>query len=67
MKTYFINIPILFLFFGCSSMSGPDGFFPDTKYDFLDEQVADEIILPDHLNQPNKENHFPVTNNVIIE
>ena len=48
-------------------MSGPDGFFPDTKYDFLDEQVADEIILPDHLNQPNKENHFPVTNNVIIE
>ena len=67
MKTYFINIPILFLFFGCSSMSGPDGFFPDTKYDFLDEQVDDEIILPDHLNQPNKENHFPVTNNVIIE
>jgi outer membrane protein assembly factor BamC len=67
MKTYFINIPILFLFFGCSSMSGPDGFFPDTKYDFFDEQVADEIILPDHLNQPNKENHFPVTNNVIIE
>ena len=67
MKTYFINIPILCLFFGCSSMSGPDGFFPDTKYDFLDEQVADEIILPDHLNQPNKENHFPVTNNVIID
>ena len=67
MKTYFINIPILFLFFGCSSMSGPDGFFTDTKYDFFDEQVADEIILPDHLNQPNKENHFPVTNNVIIE
>ena len=48
-------------------MSGPDGFFPDTKYDFFDEQVADEIILQDHLNQPNKENHFPVTNNVIIE
>ena len=48
-------------------MSGPAGVFPDTKYDFLDEQVADEIILPDHLNQPNKENHFPVTNNVIIE
>ena len=48
-------------------MSGPDGFFPDTKYDFLDEQVADEIILPDHLNQPNKENHYPVFNNVIIE
>ena len=48
-------------------MSGPDGFFPDTKYDFLDEQVADEIILPDHLNLPDKENHYPVINNVIIE
>ena len=67
MKKYFINIPILCLFFGCSSMSGPDGFFPDTKYDFLDEQVADEIILPDHLNLPDKENHYPVINNVIIE
>tara|TARA_B100001057_G_scaffold493485_1_gene588006 strand:+ start:3708 stop:4685 length:978 start_codon:yes stop_codon:yes gene_type:complete len=67
MKKYLLSISILFLFFGCSSMSGPDGFFPDTKYDFLDEQVADEITLPDHLNQPDKENHYPVINNVIID
>ena len=27
----------------CSIMRGPDGFFPDTKYDFLEEEVEEDI------------------------
>ena len=44
----------------CSYISGPEGFFPTTKYDFLSESVEKEIILPENLNLESVENHYPV-------
>ena len=45
----------------CSMLGGPDGYFPDKKYDFLKEEIEDTISLPDELDSPNIENHYPVT------
>ena len=30
------------------------------KYDFLDEQIEEDIALPGSLSEPNSENHYPV-------
>ena len=50
----------LFLMTGCSSLTGPEGAFPDTRYDFLDEEIEEDIALPGSLSDPNSENHYPV-------
>tara|TARA_B100000902_G_scaffold166838_1_gene161661 strand:+ start:1 stop:933 length:933 start_codon:yes stop_codon:yes gene_type:complete len=39
---------------------GSDGYFPEKKYDFLDEEVESDISLPGSLSNPNTENHYPV-------
>jgi len=39
---------------------GSDGYFPEKKYDFLEEKVEEDIALPGSLSNPNKENHYPV-------
>ena len=41
-------------------IGGPDGYFPDKKYDFLEEEVAENISIPNELDSPNIENHYPV-------
>ena len=51
---------ITFFLSACSLISGPDGYFPDKKYDFLDEQIEEDIALPGSLTDPNSENHYPV-------
>ena len=51
---------ITFFLSACSVISGPDGYFPDKKYDFLDEQIEEDIALPGSLSEPNSENHYPV-------
>lgn len=51
---------ITFFLSACSIISGPDGYFPDKKYDFLDEQIEEDIALPGSLSEPNSENHYPV-------
>ena len=48
----------------CSYFSGPEGIFPPTKDDFLKEKVEDDINLPSELNIKNKENHYPVNENL---
>ena len=48
----------------CSYFSGPEGIFPPTKDDFLKEKVEDDINLPSELNIKNKENHYPVNENI---
>ena len=48
----------------CSYFSGPEGIFPPTKDDFLKEKVEDDIKLPSELNIKNKENHYPVNENL---
>ena len=53
-------ILLIFIISSCSIMRGPDGFFPDTKYDFLEEEVEEDIALPGSLSNPNIENHYPV-------
>ena len=44
----------------CSIIGGQDGYFPDKKYDFLEEEVAENISIPNELDSPNIENHYPV-------
>jgi outer membrane protein assembly factor BamC len=47
----------------CSYFSGPEGMFPSTKDNFLEEKVAKDINLPPELNLKSKENHYPVVEN----
>ena len=49
----------LFLMTGCSSLTGPDGAFPDTRYDFLDEELSGGIVTTDDL-ELNEEDHYPI-------
>ncbi len=44
----------------CSMFGGSDGYFPEKKYDFLNEEVESDISLPGSLSNPNTENHYPV-------
>ena len=38
----------------CSYFSGPEGMFPSTKDNFLEEKVAKDINLPPELNLKSK-------------
>ena len=60
MNRYIVISLILFLASSCSMFGGPDGYFPDKQYDFLEERIEDDIALPGSLNEPNSENHYPV-------
>ena len=59
-----IRLILIFMFVilnsSCSSMSGPDGYFPSTRYDFLYEEIEKDILLPKELSVINEENHYPV-------
>lgn len=55
-----IATPILLS--SCAWLSGPDGLYPDTKYDFLQEKVEEEIAVPDGIDSPIFEDHYPATN-----
>ena len=56
-------IYVLSLFFvtSCSYLMGPEGYFPTTEHDFLEEIVETDIVIPSELSSPAKENHYPVT------
>lgn len=55
-----IATPILLS--SCAWLSGPDGLYPDTKYDFLQEEIEEEIAVPDGIDSPFFEDHYPATN-----
>ena len=59
-----IRLILIFMFVilnsSCSSISGPDGYFPSTRYDFLYEEIEKDILLPKELSVINEENHYPV-------
>ena len=59
------SIFIILMISSCSMLGGPDGYFPDKKYDFLKEAIEETISVPDELDSPNLENHYPV--NKILE
>jgi len=44
----------------CASLTGPEGAFPDTKYDFLDEELSEDVVTTDDLELNTEENHYPI-------
>ena len=46
----------------CAWLSGPDGLYPDTKYDFLQEEIEEQILMPDGIDSPSFEDHYPASN-----
>ncbi len=56
-----LNFAILaFLMSSCSSLTGPEGAFPDTTYDFLDEELSNDVVTPDNLSLNRAEDHYPI-------
>ena len=60
MKKNLIYVLSLFLVTSCSYLTGPEGYFPTTEHDFLEEIVETDIVIPSELSSPSKENHYPV-------
>ena len=56
----FITLFLCISLSSCSMFGGSDGYFPEKKYDFLNEEVESDISLPGSLSNPNTENHYPV-------
>jgi outer membrane protein assembly factor BamC len=56
---YFI---LIFIISSCSLIGGPE-----TKYEFLEEQIEEGIALPGSLDDLNTENHYPVIDAVGID
>ena len=51
---------LVLLVSGCASLTGPEGAFPDTKYDFLDEELSDDVVTTDDLELRGEEDHYPI-------
>ena len=60
MKHLFTFLPLIFFVTSCSIVGGPNGYFPEKKYDFLEEEIEADITLPTNLDSPDTENHYPV-------
>ena len=60
MKQLFTFLPLIFFVTSCSIIGGPNGYFPEKKYDFLEEEIEADITLPSDLDSPDTENHYPV-------
>ena len=54
------NIVLVFLLSSCASLTGPEGAFPDTKYDFLDEELSEDVVTTDDLELNTEEDHYPI-------
>ena len=50
----------IFFIQSCSYITGPEGMFPETKYDFLEEEVAPNLSIPESLDDIDKDNHYPI-------
>ena len=60
MKHLLTLLTIVFFVASCSIIGGPDGYFPEKKYDFLKEEIEENIVIPANLNSLDAENHYPV-------
>ena len=60
MKHLFTFLPLIFFVTSCSIIGGPNGYFPEKKYDFLEEEIEFDITIPGDLDSPDTENHYPV-------
>ena len=57
----FLNISIigLLIISSCASITGPDGAFPETRYDFLEDELSEDLVTPEDLEIETEENHYP--------
>ena len=55
-----IYVVLVFLVSSCASLTGPEGAFPDTKYDFLDEELSGDVVTTDDLELNVEEDHYPI-------
>lgn len=53
-------VVLIFLVSSCASLTGPEGAFPDTKYDFLDEELSGDVVTTDDLALNVEEDHYPI-------
>ena len=53
-------VVLVFLVSSCASLTGPVGAFPDTKYDFLDEELSGDVVTTDDLALNVEEDHYPI-------
>ena len=60
MKHLFTIFTLIFFVSSCSIIGGPNGYFPEKKYDFLEEEIESDITIPGDLDSPDTENHYPV-------
>jgi uncharacterized lipoprotein len=60
MKNTIIGFLTVTFISSCSYLTGPEGLFPETKYDFLEEEVAPSLRIPEELDKIDKENHYPI-------
>ena len=67
MKHLFTFLPLIFFVTSCSIIGGPNGYFPEKKYDFLEEEIESDITIPGDLDSPDTENHYPVGDQSNIE
>lgn len=71
MKNVNFIYSLVFVYFliGCSYISGPDGFFPETKNDFFNEKLSEDLKLPENENSDiKKDDHYPplaLKNNIV--
>lgn len=58
----FLNISIigLLIISSCASITGPDGAFPETRYDFLEDELSEDLVTPEDLEIETEENHYPI-------
>ena len=41
-------------------MTGPEGALPDTSYDFLNEELSEDVVTPENLEISREEDHYPI-------
>tara|TARA_B100001287_G_scaffold246177_1_gene223991 strand:- start:677 stop:1678 length:1002 start_codon:yes stop_codon:yes gene_type:complete len=72
MKNFNFILFILFIYSlnSCSYITGPDGFFPETKNDFFNEKLSEDLDLPESQNTViKKDDHYPpiISNDKLVE
>ena len=60
-KIFIISLTVITS--SCSYITGPEGYFPPTKYDFIEEKIEKTIKLVDDDSPLMIDDHYPVLNN----
>ena len=60
MIKYFLILVTMIFISSCSLFGGSEGYFPDKKYDFLDEELSEDVVTTDDLELNTEEDHYPI-------